>query len=154
MGGVFRLGRTGQVLKDALLKLVDEDTMAFNGIIDAIRLPRSTEAEKQIRHQAIQDATRHAIEVPFQVMELSLRSFEVIQAMVEIGNPSSITDAGVGALCARAAVRGALMNVQVNASDLEDQQYVGQILEEGEKMAQQADQLEAQIRQLVADKIN
>ncbi|MCK5774969.1 MAG: glutamate formimidoyltransferase, partial [Bacteroidales bacterium] len=94
----------GQKLKDQLLHLVDEDTNAFNKIMDAIRLPKGSTQEKQIRLKAIEDASKYAIEVPFTVMEKSLESMEVIKAMADFGNPNSVSDAGVGALCARAAV--------------------------------------------------
>ena len=143
----------GQVIKEKLLKLVDEDTRSFNAIIQAIRLPKSSEEEKAQRHQAIQDATKYAIEVPFTVMQASLDSFEVIKAMADFGNPNSVTDAGVGALCARAAVHGAYMNVQINTMDLEDKVFVADILEKGKAMTEQADALEAEIRATVNSKI-
>lgn len=143
----------GQLIKEALLKMVDEDTHSFNAIIEAIRLPKGTEAEKASRHEAIQVATKHAIEVPFGVMELSLKSFEVIKGMTEIGNPNSITDAGVGALCARAAIHGAFLNVKINTGDLEDKAFVADILKKGEKMIKEADKLEKKILKMVNDKI-
>jgi glutamate formiminotransferase/formiminotetrahydrofolate cyclodeaminase len=139
----------GQRLKDGLLALVDEDTRSFQAIIEAIRLPKGTPEEKQLRHDAIQAATRYAIQVPFQVMELSLEIFDLAQAMIDTGNPNSITDAGVGALCARAAVHGAFMNVQINAKDLEDQTFVTQILEKGKAIAEQADTLEAALQKKI-----
>lgn len=135
----------GQELKDALLALVDEDTRAFNRIIDAIRLPKGSDAEKVARKAAIDAATRYAIEVPLRVMELTLQTFDVIDAMVHIGNPASITDAGVGALCARAAVQGAFLNVRVNAADLKDEKYVAQTIAKATAMADQANEREKQI---------
>lgn len=143
----------GQKLKDDLLALVDEDTNSFNEIINAIRLPKGTDAEKATRKEAIQSATKYAIEVPFKVMQVSLESFDTIKAMAEIGNPNSITDAGVGALCARAAVHGAYMNVKINAGDLEDKKFVAQVLKDGEKMIKAADKAEKVITKLVHDKI-
>ena len=143
----------GQIIKEKLLKLVDEDTRSFNSIIQAIRLPKGSEEEKAIRHQAIQDATKYAIEVPFMVMQASLDSFEVIKAMADFGNPNSVTDAGVGALCARAAVHGAYMNVQINTMDLEDKVFVKDILEKGKAMTEKADALENEIRATVNSKI-
>jgi glutamate formiminotransferase/formiminotetrahydrofolate cyclodeaminase len=143
----------GQIIKEKLLKLVDEDTRSFNSIIQAIRLPKGSEEEKAIRHQAIQDATKYAIEVPFTVMQASLDSFEVIKAMADFGNPNSVTDAGVGALCARAAVHGAYMNVQINTMDLEDKVFVKDILEKGKAMTEKADALENEIRATVNSKI-
>lgn len=139
----------GQELKDQLLKMVDEDTNSFNGIIAAIRLPKSNEAEKTIRAKAIQDATKHAIEVPLKVMELSLESFNVLKGMAKTGNPNSISDAGVGALCARAAVRGAYLNVMINSGDLDDKKYVTSISKKAGKMVKLADKEEAEVLKLV-----
>ncbi len=139
----------GQKLKDQLLGLVDEDTHAFNKIIDAMRLPKGSDEEKTARKSAIDAATRNAIEVPFRVMQASLESMHVIKKMAEIGNPASASDAGVGALCARAAVRGAYLNVKINTADLNDRQYVAEKLAEGQKMVEQADALETEILQQV-----
>ena len=102
----------GQRIKDELLHLVDEDTNAFNKIMDAFGLPKKTDEEKKARTAAIQEATKYATQVPFRTMQKAFEAFEVINAMVEIGNPNSITDAGVGALCARSAVIGAGLNVK------------------------------------------
>lgn len=118
----------GQLIKDQLLRLVDEDTRAFNAIMAAFGLAKGTEAEKQIRKKAIQEATRHAIEVPVSVMELAYQSMELIQAMADIGNPNSVSDAGVGALCATAAVRGAHLNVMINVTGFEDRSYANSVL--------------------------
>ncbi|MFT5764384.1 MAG: glutamate formiminotransferase/formiminotetrahydrofolate cyclodeaminase, partial [Saprospiraceae bacterium] len=143
----------GQAIKDALLKMVDEDTDAFNKIIDAFRLPNTTEEEKTVRKSAVQVATKNAIVVPFKVMELSLQSFETIKAMVEIGSPNSVTDAGVGALCARAAIRGAFLNVKVNSTDLEDKDFVEKTLREGQAIVDQAEALENEILEIVDNSI-
>jgi len=143
----------GQARKDALLKLVDEDTNSFNAIIEAFRMPKGNAKEVAARKDAIQAATRYAIEVPLQVMRESLKTFEVIKAMAKIGNPNSITDAGVGALCARAAVHGAFMNVKVNTGDLTDKKFVAKVLKEGKRMATKADSLEKEVRKLVDAKI-
>ena len=110
----------GQQYKDELLRLVDADTKAFNGIMNAMSLPKGTDEEKAARKQAMNEATKVAIEVPFKVMKLSYDSMEVIKAMAEVGNPNSVSDAGVGALCARSAVMGAFMNVRINASGYDD----------------------------------
>ena len=139
----------GQKLKDQLLLLVDEDTNAFNMIIDAFRMPKSTEQEQRVRQDAIDSATRNAIEVPFRVMQLSLESMSIMKQMAGQGNPASASDSGVGALCARAAVRGAYLNVRINAADLEDSVYVDDKLNNGKSMVDQAEQLEAEILQLV-----
>jgi len=143
----------GQKLKDELLKLVDEDTAAFNKIMSAFTLPKGTEEEKKHRKQAIQDATKYAIEVPFKVMQLSFESMTVIEQMASIGNPNSVTDAGVGALCARTAVYGAFLNVQINASGLDDKSYATQKIEEGQQLLNSAMALEAKIMAIVQDKI-
>lgn len=144
----------GQYLKDQLLALTDEDTNSFNAIIEAIRLPKGSDEEKSKRLRAIQAATKYAIQVPFQVMELSLQSFDLIQKMAEIGNPNSVTDAGVGALCARAAVHGAFMNVKINAGDLEDKVFVDDIIKRGEEMTKKADLYESEITKAVHQKIS
>ncbi len=121
----------GQAIKDELLYLVDEDTRAFNRIMEAFGLPKKSEEDKKARHQAIQDATKYAIRIPFRIMQKAYESMEVIEAMVEKGNPNSVTDAGVGALCARTAVIGAFMNVKINAGGLEDKTFFEKLHEEG-----------------------
>ncbi|MFM7710086.1 MAG: glutamate formimidoyltransferase [Ferruginibacter sp.] len=124
----------GQLIKDQLLRLVDEDTRAFNAIMAAFGLAKGTEEEKQIRKKAIQDATRLAIDVPIAVMKLAYQSMEIIQAMADSGNPNSVSDAGVGALCATAAVRGAHLNVMINATDFDDKDYTETVLGECQQM--------------------
>jgi len=143
----------GQELKDALLRLVDEDTQAFNAIIAAFRLPKGTEEEKETRKAAIQAATRYAIEVPFQVMTISMKAFGPVKAMAEIGNPNSVTDAAVGALCIRTAIHGAFLNVKINTQDLADKSYVEQVLKDGEAIVRQADEEEIAVMKIVNDKI-
>jgi len=136
-----------------LLRLVDEDTAAFESVIAAYGLPQSSDAEKTARKQAIQDATKRAIEIPLQVMETSLASMEVIQAMAETGNPNSISDAGVAALCARTAVLGAFLNVKINAGNLDDKGFVTGVLFRGEKMKSDAVVKEHVILESVARKM-
>ena len=143
----------GQHYKDELLKMVDEDTHAFNRIMEAYGLPKSNENEKEVRKQAIQEAIKYAMEIPFRVMELSLASMDVIKAMAEIGNPNSITDAGVGALAARSAIIGAFLNVKINAAGLDDKDFVYDILTKGEDIEKRAVELEKEIFQLVNSKI-
>ena len=143
----------GDYFKHELLKMVDADTSAFNAIMQAFSMPKSNEAEKVIRSKAIQEATRLAIDIPFKVMELSLGSMEVIRAMAEIGNPNSVSDAGVGALCARSAVMGAFLNVRINVSGYDDKDFVGEILKKGEEIKQKAADLEAVILEIVNKKI-
>jgi len=120
----------GKVIYEELLKMVDKDTEAFNQIMEAFKLPKETPNEIVIRKNAIQAATKNAIEIPFRVMQLSYQSMEVIEKMVEIGNPNSATDAGVGALCAATAVSGAYLNVLVNASSFQDKQAIQHLLDE------------------------
>ena len=139
----------GQALKDALLRAVDEDTDAFNAIMTAFGMPNTTPEEKAARKAAIQAATKVAIEVPYKVMQLSFQSFELIRQMVATGNPNSVTDAGTGALCARAAVYGAFLNVKVNASGLNDKEYATRVVAEGERVIRAADQMESEILALV-----
>ena len=147
--GFGEAAERGQALKDALLRAVDEDTDSFNAIMAAFGLPNSTPEEKSARKAAIQTATKGAIEVPLRVMRLSLQSFELLQQMAEFGNPNSISDAGVGALCARAAVRGAALNVKINASGLDDRAYAEAVTTESDAAAARADALEANILGIV-----
>ncbi len=143
----------GQGYKDELLRLVDADTNAFNGIMAAFSLPRASEEEKAIRHQAIQDATRTAIEVPFRVMEVAYASLDLIRAMAATGNPNSVSDAGVGALCVRASVLGAYMNVRINAAGYDDKAFVAEILKKGKQIEAAALKAEAEILAIVNEKI-
>jgi len=143
----------GQKLKDKLLWLVDEDTNSFNKIMDAFKLPKSNEEEKVLRSQAIQDATKYAIEIPYQVMETSMQSFDLIKKMAKIGNPNSVSDAGVGALCARSAVLGAYLNVKINAADLKDESFKEDILSKADAIAKQAQEMENEILEIVHQKL-
>lgn len=143
----------GQKIKDELLHLVDEDTIAFNKIMDAFGLPKKSKEEKAARAQAIEDASKYAIEIPFKVMQKSFESMEIIKAMVEIGNPNSVTDAGVGALCARTAVMGAYLNVKINTSGLEDKDFVNIKLSEGLEIETKTKELENEILKIVNEKI-
>ena len=143
----------GQQLKDKLLKLVDADTDSFNAIMIAFSLPKSTTEEKTIRSNAIQDATRKAIEIPLEIMKLSLESLSLIKSMANTGNPNSVSDAGVGALCARSAVMGAFLNVKINCASYEDANFVNQIIGEGQQIEDAAIKLEQEILQVVNSKI-
>lgn len=144
----------GEAIKTELLRLVDADTHAFNEILRAMGLPKSTPDEKTARARAIQDATRLAIDVPFAVMQSAYESMQVIKSMVETGNPNSVTDAAVGALCARSAVIGAYMNVRINAAGYEDKQYIGSITEKAQVIEQDAIKLEAEIIRMANEKID
>jgi glutamate formiminotransferase/formiminotetrahydrofolate cyclodeaminase len=143
----------GQALKDELLFLVDEDTRAFNKIMEGFGLPKSTEEEKAARHEAIQQASKYAMQIPFRVMERSLESMEVMKAMAETGLQASVSDAGVGALCARTAVMGAFLNVKINADGVDDKEFVKDLLERGQEIENKALQSEKDILEIVNEKI-
>jgi len=144
----------GQQLKDELLFLVDEDTRAFNKIMDAFGLPKGTDSEKAARSAAIQDATRYAIEVPFRTMQKAFDAFDIIKAMVETGNPNSVTDAGVGALCIRSAVIGAYLNVKVNGAGFKDKAFLDAILVKAEEIVIKAKTAEEELLAAVVAKIS
>jgi len=143
----------GKYFHSALLNCVDEDTEAFNQIMTAFGLPKNTEKEKSERKNAIQSATKNAIEVPLKVMQLAYDSLEVIQAMAEIGNPNSVSDAGVGALCARTAVEGAFLNVKINASGFTDVEWLEKVLDKAKNIVASTKQKEDEILILVNKKI-
>ncbi len=144
----------GQKLKEELLFLVDEDTRAFNRIMDAFGLPKKTDDEKAARKAAIEEASKYAIQIPYRVMQKSYESMEVMQAMAETGLSASVSDAGVGALCARTAVIGAFLNVKINAAGLEDRAYASDMAAKGQKIVDDAEKKEAEILVIVDDKIN
>ena len=144
----------GQQIKDELLFLVDEDTISFNKVMDAFGLPKTTDEEKSARTAAIQAATKYATEVPFRTMERAFDTFEIIKAMATDGNPNSVSDAGVGALCARSAVMGAYLNVKINAAGLKDRAFAGEILAKGAEIERQALQAETEIMTIVNAKID
>ncbi|HQN56751.1 MAG TPA: glutamate formimidoyltransferase, partial [Saprospiraceae bacterium] len=128
----------GQDIKQRLLRLVDEDTQAYNGIIDAVRLPKATDEEIAIRNKAMVEATRHAIEVPFRAMETAAEAIPLIAAMVEKGNPNSVSDAAVGGLCLRTAITGAYYNVRINMKDFEDKPYADAMAAKAGKLFNEA----------------
>lgn len=140
----------GLQLQQQLLHLVDEDTAAFNRIMEAYGMPKGTEEEKRARKEAIQAATKYAIEVPLKVAETAYKAMSVIEAMAEKGNPNSVTDAGVGALCARTAVLGAVMNMRINAADLNDKAWAEKVIERGNELEQLAEAIEKSVRSTVA----
>ena len=143
----------GQYYKNELMKLVDADTKAFNQIMTAMSLSKLTDEEKKVRKQAIQEATKFAIEIPFTVMQLAYESMTVIKAMAETGNPNSVSDAGVGALCARSAVMGAFMNVRINAAGYDDKSFVENIISKGKETEAKTIALEEDILKIVNGKI-
>ena len=124
----------GQKLKEDLLKLVDEDTRAFDEIMKAFGLPKNTDEEKKVRTEAIQTATKYACEVPLRTMSAASNALVMLEPMIEKGNQNSVTDAGVGVLCVRAAVQGAYMNVLVNAKGLKDVSFAQQVIEEAKNI--------------------
>ena len=143
----------GQAYKNKLLYLVDEDTNAFNKIIEGFRLPKSSDKEKETRTAAIEEATKYATEIPFQVMETAYNSMEVMQAMIKDGLPSSLSDAGVGALCARTAVIGAYFNVRINAKDIKDRKFAETVLKKAENIYQSTIQTEREIIDYIDSKM-
>ena len=136
-----------------LLHLVDEDTEAFNRIMAAFGLPKKTDADKQVRTDAIQAATLYAAQVPLQTMKESFRVFELCKAMAETGNPNSVSDAGVGALAARAAVLGAGMNVKINAGSLIDKEVSNKLIAEANDLIAKANAAESEIVAIVESKL-
>lgn len=143
----------GQKLKSELLFLVDEDTTAFNKIMNAMGLPKKTDEEKKARSAAMQEATKYAIQVPFKVMETAFAGMEICKAMAEIGNPNSVSDAGVGALALRSAVMGAYLNVKINSSSLTDKIFVADILAKGKSIEDRTLAMEQDILKIVNGKI-
>ena len=128
-----------------MLFLVDEDTRSFNKIIEAFRLPKTSNEEKRIRQKAIEEATIYATEIPYQVMETACASMEVMEAMIKDGLPNSLSDAAVGILCARTAVVGAYFNVRINAKDIKDENYVKNILTKAKKIYEQTIKIETEV---------
>ena len=143
----------GMYYVKALTKMVDEDTRSFNRLMDAFALPKNNDDEKKTRKEAIQAATRYAMEVPFQVMHLALESMDVLESMAKIGNPNSVSDAGVGALAARSAVLGAFLNVKINARDLNDRVFAEGILKQAKEIETLAIDKEIRILEIVKAKI-
>nr|MBP6314852.1 glutamate formimidoyltransferase [Chitinophagaceae bacterium] len=143
----------GQQFKDDLLKLVDEDTIAFTKIMNAFSLPKASEEEKAIRTKAIQDATLYATEIPLLTMKKSVACYPLIREMVHIGNPNSLSDAAVGALCIRAAVYGAYLNVKINASGLKDRVVADAMVVEATELLAKSNAEEADILRITEEKL-
>lgn len=143
----------GQSVMKELLSLVDEDTAAFNRIMSAFGLPKGTDEEKEAREAAIESATLYATEVPLRTMKAAARVFPLLKAMAELGNPNSVSDAGVGALAARSAVLGALLNVRINAAGLKDREAAERLLDEADRIAAEAMSAEKEILMEVDAKI-
>ena len=143
----------GQKIQAELMVLVDEDTEAFNRIMEAFGLPKKTDEEKAARSAAIQAATLFATQVPLHTMQASFKVFELCKAMAEEGNPNSVSDAGVGVLAARAAVLGAGLNVKINASGLKDREAADKLVGEANELIKKANELETEIMKIVEDKL-
>ncbi len=143
----------GQHIKQELLRLVDEDTRAFNAIMQAFGMPKSTPEEKAARALAIENATKYACEVPLMVMQTAYQALPMFTAMIEVGNPNSVTDAAVGVLCMKTAVRGAYLNVLVNAKELQDKTFAQNIISKAKAILDEnhkrADELVAKVEQQI-----
>lgn len=144
----------GQAIKNQLIALVDEDTNAFNKIMDALGMPKKTEEEKTARKEALENASKYAIEVPFKTMEVALSAFEVVEAMVNDGNPASVSDAGVGAMCCRSAVMGAFLNVKINAAGIKDREFAEKMIQAGAEIERKAIEKETELLEKVNKIIN
>ncbi|MDE7125619.1 MAG: cyclodeaminase/cyclohydrolase family protein, partial [Muribaculaceae bacterium] len=142
-----------QLLMNSLLALVDEDTDAFNRIMAVFAMPKNTEQEKADRENALEAATLNATQVPLRTMKTAYKVFELAKDMAGSGNPNSVSDAGVAALAARAAVLGAALNVKINAASLKDRDMAGSLVLEAEAIAAKADTLEQEILNIVESKI-
>ncbi|MBR2975827.1 MAG: glutamate formimidoyltransferase [Alistipes sp.] len=144
----------GMAVMNELLYLVDEDTAAFNKIMDVFAMPKSTDEEKAARAEAMEVATLYATQVPLRTMKAAFKAFDVVRAMAEEGNPNSVSDAGVGALAARSAVMGACLNVKINAAGLKDRAVAEALVAEAEEIQRQAQEAEREILAVVESKIN
>ena len=144
----------GMAVMNELLALVDEDTAAFNKIMDVFGMPKCTPEEKEARAAAMQVATLYATEVPLRTMKAAYKAFDVVRAMATEGNPNSVSDAGVGALAARSAVMGACLNVKINAAGLKDREVAERFINEANEIQALAQQAEKEILEIVESKIN
>ncbi len=143
----------GQAYKNKLLFLVDEDTNSFNKIIEGFRMPKGTAEEKELRKKAIEDATKYATEIPFQVMQTAHDSIEVMEAMLKDGIQNSLSDAAVGVLCAKTAVTGAYFNVRINAKDIKDRDFADKMIAKAEKIYQSTLQKENDVIAFIDSKM-
>lgn len=135
----------GKEIQNELLRLVDEDTSAYNKIIEASGLSRKTEEEKAVRDNAFQQAMQNAAMVPFKIMKTAFSAFEVIREMVEKGNPNSVTDAAVGAIALRGCIRGAYLNVRINSESIKDKKFTDELIRDGAVMEKMAEKEEKEI---------
>ena len=144
----------GQSIVNELLYLVDEDTAAFNKIMAAFSLPKSTDAEKVARTAAIQEATVYATQVPFRTMKAAFSAYDLIEDMASKGNPNSVSDAGVGALCIRTAVYGAFLNVKINAAGIKDRDLAKEMVDAAKDILDASNEREKQILKIVEEIID
>jgi len=142
-----------QQLKDELLSLVDEDTIAFNKVMDAFALPKNSGEEKAARGAAIEKATKHAAEVPLKVMETAAKSYELLSEMADKGNPASISDVGVGALATRACIAGGAMNVRINLGQLKDEKFKAILADKMQKISADSEAQFKKIAEVVETKL-
>jgi glutamate formiminotransferase/formiminotetrahydrofolate cyclodeaminase len=143
----------GKAIQNRLLQMVDDDTMAFNKIMEAFSLPKKSDGDKKLRDMAIQDATKNAILVPLKVMETALEGFGLINEMIVSGNPNSISDAGVGAIALTSCIKGAFLNVKINAAGLSDKDFVKDVITRGTDIESKADSAEKEILKIINAKI-
>lgn len=146
-------GLKGQQIKDHLIALIDEDTDSFNGVIAAIRLPKGTDAEKEARQAAMEAANQQAANVPFQIMETAFSAYPLIEAMARVGNPNSITDAAVGALCVHTAIEGAALNVRINLGSIKDTGYIERMKTQLAELRARSEEVKARILAFVEEKM-
>jgi glutamate formiminotransferase/formiminotetrahydrofolate cyclodeaminase len=142
-----------QQLKDELLSLVDEDTAAFNKVMDAFALPKESAEEKAARSAAVEDATKYAAQIPLKVMETASRSYELLSEMAEKGNPASISDVGVGALATRACIEGAALNVRINLDQLKDEKFRATLADKVRKVSADSQRRFNKISEVVESKL-
>src|SRR5437868_6520480 len=143
----------GQKLKDELLFLVDEDTAAFNKVMEAFGLPKGSAEAKTAREKAVESATKYAAEIPLKVMEIAAKSYELLAEMAEKGNPNSISDVGVGAGATRACIDGAALNVRINLGQLKDDKFKAELSKKVEKLKADSESSFKKIDQIVQSKI-
>jgi glutamate formiminotransferase/formiminotetrahydrofolate cyclodeaminase len=144
----------GKRLQERLIKLVDEDTEAFNRIMAAFGMPKSSEQERKERETAIESATIHAIRIPYAVMETAMKGYDVVEAMIRNGNPNSISDAGVGALAIHACIQGAWLNVKINAIELKGHTEVKALLKKGDTLRINSEKLQKKLLERVNSAID
>ena len=147
------LAEKGLIYQNQLLSLVDKDTEAFNKIMDSFKLPKETSEDIHLRDKSIQSATKFAITTPLEVMRISFLSMDIMKEMANNGNPNSVTDAAVGALCAKTAIHGAFLNVKINCKDYNDKEFVMKTLKDGENILKKAINLEKEILKITEEKI-